>query len=907
MQNLVNINISSLVFYIKETNSIIYNKQGTTKYGTLDSQGYQTASYILTQCTIILNHSTRYAFINNMIYLTSSENNLTYCVINVNQMIQTGINYVQELQKPALYYSCTSYQIINMGVNLYLGCSDIGNTFIIQSPTFEGLFQQTGNVIYRSNSSSSLLNVYGYNFIILGNKIFIGDNHYELQFQANPSSVQLINEKYSIYLINQNMCKVQISNGKFSITNTVKNVLENFSDLIEFNEISVVFVQVINSDTFQFYDAQNLNQIPIVGGSFPSLSQNQAYFQYLNLMAVQNFYYELRYNAQQQNIQIITKPGNSNYVSFQSFNDFRFSKVFTFMVINQTSGGYIRQLNSVQKMYNMIPGCTQSGQLLSCPSCISYYYLKNGQCVPSCSDHYFAQGQNCQKCDQTCLTCKDASPTSCLTCIPGRYLLQDNSCITCDSNSGFLINGKNCTCQDGYTYQDSSCKQYLVYKSTFSASQIEQIQQQINVSSKSLQATTTFLSFLQNILSQSSFGLVINGLTCTKLSYLTLLKVLLPNQIYTPLNEVQKQCPSQQYKFLNVFESVINQNNTQFQNYRYQQQDISFNIIYTSGQAIILSFICLLAFALFYLIERLQIQKVQSVSRLIYDKLISSFAIQFLQLGSLILVIGINQQIKQFFLQFDSDSIGLQVTFIILFIAFVFLVFQQQYTCLNSEQHNQNLMNFNEITRRKIQNETVFESKPCRNFMIIYLIYELFFVPVCFITFSETWMPACIISIVIQTAYAGILIYLKPFHSLLTNFYFYIDSILWLSLFIQYLILNIVITYYDVNEQAQLLDNLSYSFIITFQLILFELTVYMVLNLISEFFQFIMNRKKKNQDQLQSEDKLLGKMSKIEISEKMLDQSLSKMQQLRLQNLNHSGQKQTIKNINKIAHNNKKK
>ncbi|EAS02559.2 hypothetical protein TTHERM_00631780 (macronuclear) [Tetrahymena thermophila SB210] len=204
------------------------------------------------------------------------------------------------------------------------------------------------------------------------NIIFIGDNQYQLSFQADFSSIQLIDEKYSIYLIKQNMCKVQLSDGKFSIISTIQNVYENISDVIEFYEISVIFVQ-----------------IQIVGDSFASLTKNHTYFQYLNFLWVYNSYYELKYNPQQCKIQVKATIGSIVDINFKFFNDFRFYKVFTYFVRDISSS--LTYLNSVQIMYNMIPGCSQSGQLLSCSSCQPYYYLKNGQCVPSSSDHYFVQ------------------------------------------------------------------------------------------------------------------------------------------------------------------------------------------------------------------------------------------------------------------------------------------------------------------------------------------------------------------------------------------------------------------------------------------------------------------------------------------------------------------------------------
>ncbi|EAR83410.2 transmembrane protein, putative (macronuclear) [Tetrahymena thermophila SB210] len=249
----------------------------------------------------------------------------------------------------------------------------------------------------------------------------------------------------------------------------------------------------------------------------------------------------------------------------------------------------IYQLNSFQQLFNFIPGCSEylDSTKQSCKVCNPNYQLSNRICIVTCGLGYFEKDGICIQCDQSCQTCNGTLPTNCLICQDGLYFHQDNLCKVCDTNNGYMIDSQSCICQDGYKLDNQKCVQlYLSYNSgTFSQSVVTQVTQQAQTSSKAAFASTTFLSSVQNLISTSSIGISINGITCFKLSYLLLVNTVLPQQIYGPLSAIKDQCPSSQFQKLNLF-ALINQNSSEYQNLRYQQLDISYNILQTSGQAL---------------------------------------------------------------------------------------------------------------------------------------------------------------------------------------------------------------------------------------------------------------------------------------------------------------------------------
>ena len=107
-------------------------------------------------------------------------------------------------------------------------------------------------------------------------------------------------------------------------------------------------------------------------------------------------------------------------------------------------------------LFTFILYCSSSS---SCLSCVSNYYLYNGQCLTSCSASYYADNSTnqCLSCDMTiCLTCT-LSASNCLTCNT-NYFMHNSSCIsTCPS--GYYPNSVKGTC-DSCPFPCSTCTNY---------------------------------------------------------------------------------------------------------------------------------------------------------------------------------------------------------------------------------------------------------------------------------------------------------------------------------------------------------------------------------------------------------------------------------------------------------------
>ncbi|KAL4431696.1 hypothetical protein ABPG74_017325 [Tetrahymena malaccensis] len=725
------------ILFIKETNSIIYvNSSNSTQYSTMDEQGRIMHTYDLSMYQMIGNLFIGYFFIDSKLYLTQSGSS-TYSIIDLAILEQNSSGFIQQISYPPLTFPCGTYQVIKIGQMFYLLCQEITNiqnNYLVSSPTFQDLF--TSNNITRINqnipNSSTFCN--SNYFLVLGNQMLLDDgNFYTLDNQTQSAYIQLISKKWSIYVFNRiSIYKIQAADNQAKILQKISiqaigSLGNNYSDIIDFQNKS--FIIIFKNDCFNAYDAENLNLVQTI--PHPQLSQLN-YFQHKNFFVSGSFLFELKYNRKSEQLEVTTSQLNQTYTiySYKIQQRFRFQYGLTYLVQNCVQN-CVQQLNSVQQILNFIPGCSEYIDISkqSCKVCNSYYQLSNGFCVPTCGQGYFESEGICVQCDQSCQTCDGALPTSCLICQEGLYFNQDKICKACDTNNGYMIDSKNnCICQDGYKLDKEKCVQlYLSYKSnTFSQSVVNQVTQQAQSSSKAAFASTTFLSSVQNLISSSSIGISINGLTCFKLSYLLLVNTALPQQIYAPLNAIKDQCPSHQFQILNLF-ALINKNNSEYQNVKYEQLDISYDILHTSGQALILFFICFFAFLSFYfLFQQVSNEKIKPILNLVYDKLFSGFIVQYFQLILAMFMIGINQQIKQFYYSFDSNKIGIQITLLLLFVPITGLILFYQYKFLNNPLSYDKNYNFFEITRKKIQNEAIFESIYRRNFMIIYLFYECF-------------------------------------------------------------------------------------------------------------------------------------------------------------------------------------
>ncbi|KAL4446540.1 hypothetical protein ABPG74_005478 [Tetrahymena malaccensis] len=289
-------------------------------------------------------------------------------------------------------------------------------------------------------------------------------------------------------------------------------------------------------------------------------------------------------------------------------------------------------------------------------------------------------------------------------------------CSSCDNDQ------KNCFSQIFYMYNSN----------TFSQSDIQQLEQLSEHVSASVLIGSTFLSLFQNLLSSSSIGLLVNGYICQKYSFLLLLDVIVPQQIYQTLYALKSQYPTQQFTFLNCFQRFINQSLNQYQNQRYQKIGISFDIL------------------------------------------------------------------------------------------------------------------------QKILNGATFEKKLASNFMIINLIFESFLVPTIFIQLSQNWKVALILLMTSESIQLAILLYIRPFQSRLITTYFLIYSILWLGIYIQFTLLGLYSSNQD-HDNSQILNILSYTFLVTFIAILLLQPLYMIAFFIVQLSNFIASKRqqKKNEDQLE--------------------------------------------------------
>ncbi|KAL4482880.1 hypothetical protein ABPG74_018906 [Tetrahymena malaccensis] len=858
----------------QEFNSVIYlGDDSLARISILNTHGIILSTHQLNNFQFYLGLYTRFYAEENILY-AYEQNRPFYYLIDFKLVQDNSSNFLTQLNYPSLSNSCAKFLIQKLQSFFYLVCNESGNFFIIYEKYFDALFS-SNNVIYRKATNPHFL--MQLNQFIQAEYIYIFKDGKQYSIQANGMQY-LINDKYQIYYELQTglLNKLLFQNNQIAIIKVIGPLYSNISYTIIFPNKQVILVQSQTARiSFQIYSADDLQLISTFGDQLPTnLARLQNYFQYQNFFFIGSTYYELLYSQQLNQIQIKAHQFNTinTYYSFFNILDLRFYYEFSYRVyLCNSPSPCISLFTSVQQMYNMIPGCQEyidsTNQL--CKTCSQYYQLQNGRCVAGCEDGYYSQDSNCFACHQTCQTCNGSSSVDCLTCPLFTFLLRDNSCNLCNK-AGYAQQGQSCSCLENYSLYESECIQtYLDYEHNFFGQQdIQRLNNQVEITLKVSFASSTVLSSIQNIFSSSSFGIIVNGLTCLKLSYLTLINSVLPQQIYSPLKTVLNQCPHQQLNYLNIFDAILNKNQSQYQNIQYKNFGLSFSIIKTSGQAIILFLICLFLFILFFvLLEKIQNKKVQQISTKIYNKIFSSFIIQYFQIAQVILVIGINQQIKEFFYKFDSNNIGLEITYLLILIPLTILILQKQYYYLNKERLVEKIENFDEITREKILNEAIFISKIRRNYMIIYQIFETILIPICFIQLSQSYLASIIMAIIIQLCQFTITICLRPFISKLTNCFFIIDSALWLIAYIQYLILNIYSSKSNLNEYSNKINSISYSFLINIQIILLELTVYLFLATILQIYDFFKSKQHKNKLENQQNNQI----SQIELLPKDSD------------------------------------
>ncbi|KAL4468198.1 hypothetical protein ABPG73_014120 [Tetrahymena malaccensis] len=228
--------------------------------------------------------------------------------------------------------------------------------------------------------------------------------------------------------------------------------------------------------------------------------------------------------------------------------------------------GYYLVGNSCLKCdLNCLTCINSSTYCLSCPT--STYLYTNNSCQSCLNNGVYIQGINCLDCHSSCLTCNGSLSTNCQTCPNGKYLHDDKSCKVCETNNGFFIEQIYCRycfsgckvcfgltqsqcsdCYDSYSLYNFQCiQQYLTYNSSLNGNSMQSINQSIQYTSQIAINSAISLSFLQNIVSSSSF----------------------------------EQYPTQQLTLLNAFGSLIRSDSQNYESPRYkllrvisQQQEV---------------------------------------------------------------------------------------------------------------------------------------------------------------------------------------------------------------------------------------------------------------------------------------------------------------------------------------------
>ncbi|KAL4470505.1 hypothetical protein ABPG74_012116 [Tetrahymena malaccensis] len=523
-------------------------------------------------------------------------------------------------------------------------------------------------------------------------------------------------------------------------------------------------------------------------------------------------------------------------------------------------------------------------------------YQSQQQYCQLCQSGFYLQQSSKDTTSAFCVQCPiGTTPSSiqteiqnisqCDTCLEGYYL-------TSPADQGAQPKAAQCT-----------RLQFVDYKSKiFTEEKVEQIQQQSKQTSQVVSYSSIAMSQIQNMGSNSSFAIVLSVLTIQKLTYILLIKKILPKQIYLSLQEFSGQLPSQQFQFMNIFKLILEQDYHNYQDINYEEVGLPYHILNNCGQSIVLFFICLLILIIFYyLIEKKTNQKLKNISTKVYQYVFSAYVIQYLQIIIGICNIGVNQQAKEFIYNEAVQNKGIKITFLIFCFILAITIFWQLYKQLNILQSSEKIMSFQEITRQKILNEVIEECAWRRNFTLIYIFFEIILIPIIFISINQSWKIAIITSIVIQAVFLLVIIKLRPFSSLCTNIFFIINSLLWLFLYVQYYLISHFSDKDDINNYSNILDYISLSFLITVQIILLIQPAYMLVVILIQIYLALTNKNKERKKQKEKSQFNYNNQTLKQLIEENIA-SFQKVSQIQLQDLSLKSNKYFSYNQKKYKH-----
>ncbi|KAL4494283.1 hypothetical protein ABPG73_018802 [Tetrahymena malaccensis] len=438
---------------------------------------------------------------------------------------------------------------------------------------------------------------------------------------VSPAGYILIDEQFDLFLQDFILCKasldVNLKTFMCSVTYSL-NIISvsqiQISKVFQSNRMNLIFVLDHQVMRFIFFDAETLQVINRTGESISTNYNPYEIIQFgINIYTSKLQQVTALYNPINQavDIQIAFNQLKASYMLvYNPFYHLNFQQGFT-IFLQKDSNYYLFDIRQIYKM-------CQDGeyiQLLStcksqCPNsalidnqnhlcyCDKNAIIIDNQC--QCVSNYFQKGNQCVLCTSYCQIC--SSLTSCYQCLDTFQLTQDGQCICKEG------------CRDDYSLFNNSCekKSKDYNSSTFTKNKIEETNSMIQITSKVATSSSAFLSSIENVLSSSSFGILANSLVNQKISYLILVKSVLPESVYEALVALKYQFPTLMLQQLNAFKPLINQSLDQYQDNRYYQVGISYNILQTSGQQTVLFGICSFLFIMFYvLIEHVYNQKIE--------------------------------------------------------------------------------------------------------------------------------------------------------------------------------------------------------------------------------------------------------------------------------------------------------
>ncbi|KAL4484492.1 hypothetical protein ABPG74_019669 [Tetrahymena malaccensis] len=585
--------ISSNVFQIMERNAIIYKSFFNPKWrysiygvdGTIQQtyiieglQDLTSSYYLLDEQNNALYLSTLGASacqIVDLNLLTSNQNNyLAQKNFLSSQCQQSGamVKYVLiNYYKQTYTYSMILIQINREHFTFFI-CQI--PKFYLQELSFEALQASKNQQPYDQYLLTQTYLMFDKSLLVYKGNIFT-----KLGF-VQKIGYTLIDLQYDLFIQDKKfLCKglLDINTQSFSCVNQFNLNVASLQDVyiskvFNSNGLNIIFSFDTSLHKYVFFEVENLNVIKRTGVGIQDNDTQpiqNGYNSYFN-----NYQYTAIYNPFNNSIDIqevfANLPQNYSLPNSPFYNNNFQQGSLIFLI--QGSQNFLLNINEIYKMCNN----NQYIQLdSSCDtSCPSYSINTNKQC--SCKENFIILQNEC--------VCN----------FPGQQIYPDGSC-KCKQNyfqsEEYSIFKKECL------------QQYRISNSDiFTSSKVAQTYLDEQKASQASSISTQILSTVKNIVSSQSFGLISNFIVSQKLNYLSLVDVILPSQIYYFLLANKNQFCTQNYKFLNVFEIFTNENESQYQDPKYQKLGLSFNILKTSGSGAAIFLICLIIFLIFYLL-----------------------------------------------------------------------------------------------------------------------------------------------------------------------------------------------------------------------------------------------------------------------------------------------------------------